>query len=198
MKYYTKVLALALLAAGLAPRVSAQPVDQQQLYTYARIGSEPAGTSGLAQSFVPTASDITGASVYTSFTVAVTANITISLWDALPNATGATELASAVAPAVPRNTWANVSWNPVTLTPGTTYYLAFSPSAYDGFAGTTTNSYPNGVAYAVDASNNPYVAFPNLDFAFKTFTQVPEPSALAVFGLGGAGLLLVARRRFCR
>jgi hypothetical protein len=192
------MLGVALLAAALAPRVYAQNVDQQQTNTYARIGSVPAGGSGLAESFIPSASDITGASVFTSFTVAVTANITISLWDALPNATGATELASGVSAAVPRSTWADVSWSPVTLTPGTTYYLAFSPSAFDGFAGTTTNSYPNGIAYAVDASNNPYTPFPNLDFAFKTFTQVPEPSALAVFGLGGAGLLLVARRRFCR
>jgi hypothetical protein len=189
MKNWKSQTSAVLLAAALTPSLRADVVDQQQLVDAARVASG----AGIAQAFVPSGNNVSGASVETDKHVAGSGNVTISLWDALPNQSGANMLATVMVPNVPQGQWVNVSWSPVTVTPGNTYFLAFSSTyAFEGFAGSSGNTYPS-LAYA-----NNYTALPNNDFAFKTLTQVPEPGTLALFGLGGLALWSLARRRSSR
>src|SRR5262252_5808025 len=122
MKNWRYELSAVLLAASLTPSLRADVVDQQQLLDPNRISS---GT-GIAQSFQTAANNISGASVETDKHVPGTGNVTISLWDALPNQGGANMLATATVNNVAQGVWVNVNWSPVTVTAGNAYFLAFS------------------------------------------------------------------------
>ncbi|SUJ00987.1 Glycine rich protein [Sphingobacterium spiritivorum] len=117
----------------------------------------------LVQSFKPVANTITGAGV--SFQSGGNGSVTISLWDKLPNA-GGVQLASGTTTSSP-NPWVDVYWAPVSVTPGNTYYLVFSGTNMSQcLAGSSLNPYPDGQVYA----NNDYQSYPNVDFAFRTYS----------------------------
>ena len=117
----------------------------------------------LAQSFMQTNENIAGAGILLQSGVGSTDNVTIQLWDALPNA-GGTMLAEASA-AGTAGTWVDVYWTPVTITPSTTYYLVFLGNSTLGITGDTNNPYPNGYVFA----NPGYTPFPGYDYAFRTY-----------------------------
>ena len=117
----------------------------------------------LAQSFMQTNGNISGAGILLQQYQGTSDNVTIQLWDGLPNA-GGTMLAEASTTGW-AGTWVYVMWTPVPCTPATTYYLVFTGNSTLGIAGDPDNPYPNGHVFV----NPGYQPFPDYDYAFRTY-----------------------------
>jgi hypothetical protein len=200
------ILAITVLVASLfsvAPAMATLVVDQSQLSGPYPMSTFPLSSFTepyyyIAQSFQQSANNITGASVLTGYVSGYndgSADVTISLFDTLPDA-GGNLLASGTVVSVQAGNWAEVSWPEVAVTPNTTYYLVFSDANETGdafgLAGDIGNPYPRGQVYVNDAfddSNSDY------DYAFKTFSTVPEPSTIILLGIGAMSLLAYVWRQ---
>ena len=90
-------------------------------------------------------------------------NVTIQLWNALPNA-GGTMLAEASETGT-QGQWVDVFWTAVEITPATTYYLVFTGNTTLGITGDLNNPYPYGWVFA----NPGYNPFTSYDYAFRTY-----------------------------
>ena len=123
------------------------------------------GQSGLAQSFMQTNGNISGAGILLQAGVGGSDTVTIQLWDALPNQSG-TMLAQASATGT-AGQWVDMFWATVAITPMTTYYLVFTGNTSLGIAGDTGNPYPYGQVFA----NAGYGSFPSFDYAFRTYNK---------------------------
>lgn len=185
---------LALASALIAPHLHAAPIiDQDQPVVNAAMAAFVQGD--LAQSFKQNASNIAGAGIFLWPGAGTPDSVSISLYDALPNASG-NLLASASATGTP-GAWVDVFWSPVTIAPNSSYFLVFdSPGASLIIAGDDFNSYASGIVYA----NSGFVAFPDYDYTFRTYadisaSRVPVPGSLALLGLGLATLVGVHARR---
>lgn len=182
------------LIAASATANGAIVVDQSQLINDAPI----AGFSqrDLAQSFKPTFNNITGASIQLYTSGSGSATVTISLYDALPNAAG-NLLATGSDFGVSAGQWADVSFaSAIAVIPNATYYLVFTGSNQDLLvAGGVDTPYTRGNTFA----NTGYQSYPTLDYAFQTYSdnqiEVPEPTSMALFGLGAIGFVAARRRR---
>ena len=182
-----RIAAIALSGAVIlgvaAPATADFILDQNQpsATTYMAAFSQ----TDLAQSFqTQDYNHIAGAGIYL-YIYGSPGDVTISLWDFLPNQ-GGTMLTSATAVGTP-DSWFDVYWDPITITPNTTYYLVFTDANTGmGIAGDTNNPYPYGCVYA----NSGFQQFANYDYTFRTWV-VPAPGALALLGLAG----LIGRRR---
>ncbi len=122
---------------------------------------------GLAQSFIPSEPFSCGGMVVLRPSFGSPGTVTIELWDGLPNA-GGTMMASGADPAAAPGGVASVTWPPVSVTPGNTYYLLFTADvAGEGMCigGDLNNPYPFGNVFA-NPAYNPYATF---DFAFEAF-----------------------------
>ncbi|HZZ79126.1 MAG TPA: PEP-CTERM sorting domain-containing protein [Gemmataceae bacterium] len=197
------MLASVVLLFGCVAQANASIiVDQQQLSSSAYMAGF--GQTDLAQSFQQSLGNITGAAIglENSNSAPGTGDITISLYDALPNA-GGHLLASGTAFGVTAGAQGQlVSVNfggPIPITPNTTYFLVFtSTNSSMGLAGDVSNPYPLGNVYA----NPGYQSFTGFDYTFQTFADdstaaaVPEPASLVAFivlALGG-GFYSMRRR----
>ncbi len=117
----------------------------------------------LAQQFTAQSTTSCGAGV--TFVDLATGNLTISLWNNLPNA-GGTMLATGTV-MVNNSSEGDVYWSSVSLVPGNFYYLVFttsSPEITTCVAGSTNNPYSGGMLYA----NAGFGAFPSYDYTFRT------------------------------
>jgi hypothetical protein len=182
-------MALMLILVGSCSHAGVV-LDQQQLSgpTYMAAFSQ----TDLAQSFQQAYSNVAGAGIQLQSGVGTTGDITIALYDNLPNA-GGTLLANGTALGASAGSWADVFWTPVSVVPNTTYYLVFTTNQAMGIAGDTTNPYSRGQVYA----NPGYEAFPQYDYAFRTYADdasVPEPSSFLLLAAGIAGLIALKRR----
>ncbi len=146
--------------ALIMPSPFANQIDQNQPSGSAYMASF--SQTDLAQSFMQTNTNISGAGILLQAGAGTSDNVTIQLWDDLPD-TG-TMLATASATGV-AGEWVDVYWSYVPVTPGTTYYLVFLGNTTLGIAGDTSNPYPNGHVYA----NAGFTPFPNFDYAFRTY-----------------------------
>lgn len=206
-----QITAAALFVCTAAASAS-NVIDQNQPNNDGDVAEFSAG--GMAQSFQQAASNISGAGLHLSYmldpstgTVAsVHGLVTISLWDGLPNAAGAHELASASATGT-SGEWVDVFWSPVAVTPDTTYFLVFKDDAtlrgatggvYAPTAGFTTD-YSRGMLY----SGSGFQANPASDYTFRTYASdsyvapspVPEPDTYAML-LAGLGMVgFIGKRR---
>jgi len=146
------------------PRPDSLIADQSQLLTNTSMASFT--QMDLAQSFIPAQNVICGAGLYSLSGGAGPADITISLYDNLPNA-GGNLLASGTDYGVATGGNASVAWPSTPVVIGNTYYLVFTSS--DGswmIDGSTSDPYPFGNLFA----NTGYVPFPTYDFPFETFS----------------------------
>jgi hypothetical protein len=162
----------------------------------------------LTQSFIPTLSTIgfvqfefedvpgngnNGATVY------------VNLWTGSPNVNSATLLGSTTPVYMP-NGFANNNLSvagvtnfqfssQIALTPGQTYYL--QPVVLSGdnpwAIVTIGDTYPNGQLYGSGAFFQP-----STDLWFREGVSVPEPTILALIGLGGLAILICRRRSLSR
>jgi len=150
----------------------------------------------LAQSFQQSNDNIAGAGILLQPGIGSSDNVTISLYDALPNAGGnllasGTEIGFA-------GDWVDVFWPLVSITPGSTYFLVFTGNTTLSIAKDITDPYPFGHVYA----NAGFGAFLDFDYAFRTWyddegivAPVAAPPAIAILALALVGLGVVRRRR---
>ncbi len=118
----------------------------------------------LAQSYIPIESESAGAGIKTT-APSTGEDLTLSLWDALPNA-GGTMLATGTTTTT-GDVWIDVFWDPVvTVTPGNTYFITIEGTVTECIAGSTNNPYADGEVYA----NPGYQQFPNFDYTFRTYS----------------------------
>ena len=143
----------------------------------------------LAQSFKPSMDLICGAGIgaFDAFGPG-SGDITISLWDNLPNA-GGNLLATGTTSAALNLSWiwVDVFWPSITVIPGVTYYLVFTSTNGDfGIRGSIANPYPDGMVFA----NPGYGPFPTFDYTFRTYSCNPQ-TPLSNWGLILAMVLMV-------
>ena len=182
----TAAIALSgLVIMSMAAPASAGDYILDQNQPNANVYMAAFSQTDLAQSFQQSADNIAGAGIYL-YLYGNPGNVTISLWDALPNQ-GGTQLASGTDVGAP-DSWFDVYWDPVSVTSGVTYYLVFTDESTGmGIAGDTNNPYPYGHVFA----NAGFQPFPQYDYTFRTWA-IPAPGALALLGLAG---LARTRRR---
>ncbi len=156
-----RLLLMLALAALIAMPALADLIDQDQPSGPVYMAAFSQGD--LAQSFQQTNDNISGAGILLQAGIGESDNVTISLWDALPNA-GGTMLATASATGT-EGQWVDVYWGHYAITPGVTYYLVFDGNTTLGIAGDTANPYPYGNVFA----NPGYQSFPDFDYAFRTY-----------------------------
>ncbi|NNJ80830.1 MAG: hypothetical protein HKP11_01430, partial [Flavobacteriaceae bacterium] len=111
-------------------------------------------------------------------------DVTLSLWDALPNA-GGTMLASGTSQTDGVNLFTDVFWDPVVnVTPGNTYYIVIDGDvSLPCVSGNTADPYPGGNVFA----NAGFTPFPNFDYTFRTYScdSGGPPCTNATYVAGG-------------
>lgn len=169
------MMSLALVAAASTGAFAQCNIDQNADTNNAYMAAFAQGD--LAQSFQHQNSDnICGAGIFLQPGVGSSDNVEIQLWDALPNG-GGNMLAtgSAIGNA---GEWVDVEWNPVSITPNTTYYLVFTGNTSLGISGDVTNQYPYGHVFA----NPGFNPFPSFDYTFRTYSGTTAGLSLEVNG----------------
>jgi len=194
----------AAIALGCGAASAANVIDQNA--PWPEIDMSLFSYGDIAQSFQQAAANISGAGIFLAPNWGSTDSVTISLWDKLPNETGANQLAVASGTGT-AGAWFDVFWAPVSITPDTTYYLVFTGNTtlaisgfvdgYTGFAhytrGNVFSSSGNPAALPLFAPRTEY------DHAFRTYTSVatvpePETYAMLLAGLGVLGFMGKRRR----
>ena len=126
----------------------------------------------IAQSFIQSHGSISGAGIFLKPSAGESGNVTIALWDALPNE-GGSMLASASTTGT-AGEWVDVFWTSIAPTAMSTYYLVFTGDEWLGIMGDTNDPYPNGHVYA----NEGYFPFTPYDFAFRTWYDETPTSTI--------------------
>jgi hypothetical protein len=125
----------------------------------------------LAQSFKQTANNIVGARIKLQQNLETTDSITISLYNALPNAggnliiSGTTNTSAAIEYSF--NYVAEVLWAPTAIEPNTTYFLVFTSNNPNLVIMGSGYVYNQGDAYA----NKGFIPCSDYDYAFQTLSN---------------------------
>lgn len=149
-------------SAPLVVNPLADLIDQNQPSGPAYMAGFSQG--GLAQSFQQTNTNISGAGICLQPGIGSSDNVTIQVWDDIPDSGTPTMLAEASATGT-AGEWVDVFWTAVDVTPGTTYYLVFTGNTTLGITGDLDNPYPYGNVFA----NSGYTPYPSFDYAFRTY-----------------------------
>lgn len=153
-----------------------------------------------AQSFLQAGDNIAGAAVRIDV-FGASGTMTLSIYDAVPG-TGGNLIASGTGPAPTIATdfgdeaWMTVFWTAVAVVPETELFLEVTGTNGDiGLVSINSSPYSRGTQYI---DGNP--SRKGADFAFRTYadtafsTAIPAPGAIAIFGLGIAGIAFRRRR----
>jgi len=192
MRRFMTIVAAGVLPYAFGSANAAITIDQSQPVNTEAIAIFLQGD--LAQSFQQANNNVAGAGIFLGDGHGQGGDVTIALWDKLPNE-GGVQLAGDIAAGTPGN-WVDVYWSPVSVTPDTTLFLVFtSTDAAMAIAGDMDNPYPRGQVYA----NPGYQDFSELDYAFRTYYEtalasIPAPGALLLAGVG-ISLISYVRRR---
>jgi hypothetical protein len=194
MPRYLKTLAAAVtfsVAAGTAQAVTL--VDQNNPAVAGSFCIPDAGAL-CGQSFQQDHANIAGAGVYVDTLGALT-----TLDFAIYSSYGTTPsgFITSANIYVTHTGWWDVTWSPVAITPGTTYFLVLSATASNSMTVTFApiGSYADGNALA---NGDNFTAY---DLTFRTYyddtapSSVPLPAALPLFGGGLAVIGLAGWRR---
>jgi hypothetical protein len=142
--------------------------------------------TGGAQTFQPSASNISGAGVFLGD---LPSNVDIAVWTDLPNL-GGTMLARATLPGIGAAGWNDVFWSPVSVVKDATYFLIFGGGIggndNNGRLQANLNEYTRGIAYGNSSVAAGYSEFATYDITSRTFSEIP-----AVPESGTAPLLMV-------
>lgn len=196
------LLRLSLAIAFFAESVRAQNViDQQQL---GFSGSLSGMTQWNAQSFKPAADNVSGLGLRVSSgeSVGNSGTLTYQLWTGSPAMVGAQLLASQASQIsfLPNESrFVDLFFAPVGVTPGASYWFAFRiSSASDRWsADGTEDAYASGEAFSNASTlvSSSYFPQTGYDFAFRTYSTVPEPSTYVLVATALLPLALFAKRR---
>lgn len=165
------IACLTLVALGVPEQARAvNIIDQNAPHATSFIAGF--NKADLAQSFRQSATNISGAGILLHPRVGDTGFVSISLWTALPDESGARQLVTGLVAAV-AGQWADIFWEPVDVDPAKSYFLQFTGTPTLGIAGTslTEHGYPHGLAFA----NPGYLPYVTYDYAFRTYAFIPEP-----------------------
>lgn len=206
-------LLAGLLALSAVPASAAIIIDQNQ-------PTADPGFSGYSflsfpyrtQSFIQSANNIAGAGVLLRGANNNNVSVTLSIWDGKPGDAASHLLASGSGlPTGVDNTndqaWFDVFWNPVSLTPGQTYFLDADATNSGQLALKVSGSdpYPNGSAFSAT-----FTPLTDYDYVFRTYADttfsqaaideptgrdVPEPEGFALLS-AGLGWFALLRRRY--
>jgi hypothetical protein len=165
-------------------------------------------TQPLTQSFIPSLSAI-GFAQFAFWDIPNNGNngatVYVNLWSGSPNINLATLLGSTTPVYMPNGFGSSVGVTnfyfptPIALTSGQTYYL--QPFVLSGdnpwSIMVLTNTYPNGQLYGGGGFTAPFQ--PTIDLWFREgIVSVPEPTTLALIGLGGLVIFIRQRRSLLR
>lgn len=186
MRICVAVAASLFAAAGSA--LAFDVVDQDNSNTQPGWGfANLYNNNDLRQTFIPTQSNISGASIYLG-SYWGDDTVTLSIWSSDPYYGGSPVGGASGSQFGTHPGWVDVSWSPVSVTPGNTYYLLVQGTGSGVANYTYNNDYGNGTVYYQGTDYGQY----SYDLAFKTWYAVPTPGSAAVLGLGG---LIASRRR---
>lgn len=146
-----KSILAPLVIAAMATPLTAQTIDVDQPNNTTCMAGF--GQVDLAQSFIPVASNCSGAGVFMSAGLSSPETLTLSLYQGGLPGQGGTMIASGTGLASP-GAYFDVFWSAVNVVPGNTYYLDLSPTLSMCYAGDT-----DGLSLTVAGASCPSVTF---------------------------------------
>ena len=123
----------------------------------------------LAQSFQPDVPNLRGAEILLRAGQGTEDSVTLSVFDGLPNAGGT--LLTRGGTIAREGDWARVLFDPIPVVSGQTYYMVLESGGTGGLGimGDILNPYPGGQVFA----NAGFGSFPDFDYTFRTYAEVP-------------------------